>query len=63
MKEEIVNMESVVLTSVEQLPDARGSVAFTVDSSQVFREDVDMVPVRLSDSLSYMPWGADNQMP
>ena len=63
MKEEIVNMESVVLTSVEQLPDARSSVAFTVDSSQVFREDVDMVPVRLSDSLSYMPWGADNQMP
>ena len=63
MKEEIVNMESVVLTSVEHLPDARGSVAFTVDSSQVFREDVDMVPVRLSDSLSYMPWGADKQMP
>ena len=63
MKEEIVNMESVVLTSVEQLPDARSSVVFTVDSSQVFREDVDMVPVRLSDSLSYMPWGADNQMP
>lgn len=63
MKEEIVNMESVVFSSVEQLPDARGSVAFTVDSSQVFREDVDMVPVRLSDSLSYMPWGADNQMP
>ena len=63
MKEEIVNMESVVLTSVEQLPDARSSVVFTVDSSQVFREDVEMVPVRLSDSLSYMPWGADNQMP
>lgn len=63
MKEEIVNMESVVLTSVEHLPDARGSVVFTVDSSQVFREDADMVPVRLSDSLSYMPWGADNQMP
>lgn len=53
----------VVFSSVELLPDARGSVAFTVDSSQVFREDVDMVPVRLSDSLSYMPWGADNQMP
>ena len=58
-----INTAPVVFSSVELLPDARGSVAFTVDSSQVFREDVDMVPVRLSDSLSYMPWGADNQMP
>ena len=58
-----INTVPVVFSSVELLPDARGSVAFTVDSSQVFREDVDMVPVRLSDSLSYMPWGADNQMP
>lgn len=58
-----INTVPVVFSSVEQLPDARGSVAFTLDSSQVFREDVDMVPVRLSDSLYYMPWGADNQMP
>lgn len=58
-----INTAPVVFSSVELLPDARSSVAFTVDSSQVFREDVDMVPVRLSDSLSYMPWGADNQMP
>ena len=62
-QEQNINLSSVIFSSVEQLPDARSSVAFTVDSSQVFREYVDMVPVRLSDSLSYMPWGADNQMP
>jgi hypothetical protein len=29
----------------------------------VFKEDIDTVPIIIDDSLSYMPWGADNQMP
>ena len=53
----------LVLSSVEQLPNNSASVAFTVDSGKVFREDVDMVPVTLSNGIQYMPWGADNQMP
>lgn len=53
----------LVPSSVEQLPTASASVAFTVDSGKVFREDVDIVPVTLSNGIQYMPWGADNQMP
>jgi hypothetical protein len=29
----------------------------------VFKEDIDTVPIIIDDTLSYMPWGADNQMP
>lgn len=53
----------LVLSSVEQLPNNSASVAFTVDSGKVFREDVDIVPVTLSNCIQYMPWGADNQKP
>ena len=39
------------------------AVAFTVNSSQVFRDDIDITPVTLSNGIQYMPWGADNMMP
>lgn len=48
--------------SVEFL--ASGSaVAFTSDSANVFREQSEILPVPISDSISYIPWGYDNQMP
>lgn len=53
----------LVLSSVEHLPNNAASVAFTIDSGKVFREDCDIVPVTLSNGVQYMPWGADNQMP
>ena len=53
----------LVLSSVEQLPTASASVAFTVDSGKVFREDADIVPVTLSNGIQYMPWGGDNLLP
>lgn len=53
----------LVLSSVEQLPNNSASVAFTVDSGKVFREDGEIVPVTLSNGIQYMPWGVDNQMP
>lgn len=53
----------LVLSSVEQLPNNSASVAFTIDSGKVFREDGEIVPVTLSNGIQYMPWGADNQMP
>ena len=34
-----------------------------MNSSAVFKEDVDIVPVSIDDTLSYMPWGGDNNMP
>ena len=33
------------------------------NSSTVFKEDVDIVPVIIDDTLSYVPLGGDNNMP
>ena len=49
--------------SVETLPGFEARAAFTVNSASVFREDVDIVPTIVDDTLSYIPWGGDNQMP
>ena len=49
--------------SVETLPGFEARAAFTVNSSSVFREDVDIVPTIVDDTLSYIPWGGDNLMP
>jgi len=50
-------------SSVEDLPGLSARAAFTVNSQSVFKEDVDIVPTIIDDSLSYMPWGGYNQMP
>ena len=34
-----------------------------MNSSALFKEDVDIVPVIIDDTLSYVPWGGDNNMP
>ena len=57
------NAESVMLSSVEYIPEINAKAVFTVDSSKVFREDVDIVPVTLTDGTQYVPWGGDNMMP
>lgn len=49
--------------SVETLSGFEARAAFTVNSVPVFKEDVDMVPTIVDDTLSYVPWGGDNQMP
>ena len=49
--------------SVESIPDLKASAAFTVNSSEVFREQSDILPVPIDEGYEYMPWGADNQMP
>ena len=56
-------MEFLNLSSVELLPNAKASAAFTVDSSKVFKEQQDIPPIVIDEGLSYIPWGADNQMP
>ena len=45
-------MEFLNFNSVELLPNAKASAAFTVDSGKVFREDTDIAPVVISESLS-----------
>ena len=47
--------------SVENLPGFEARAAFTVNSASVFREDVDIVPTVVDDSLSYILWGGNNQ--
>ena len=52
-----------MFSSVEIIPDAKASVAFTSDSAEVFREQEDISPVVIDDKTAYMPWGQDNEMP
>ena len=49
--------------SAETLPGFEARSAFTVNSASVFKEDVDMVSTIVDETLSYIPWGGDNQMP
>lgn len=58
-------MEDISLdyTSVEVIPGFEAKAVFQVDSSAAFREDTDISPVIVDKTLSYMPWGADNQLP
>ena len=52
-----------MIESVEDIPGVSARAAFSVDSSKVFREDDNISPLRLSDDISYMPWGGDDLMP
>ena len=49
--------------SVEVIPDLKASAAFTVNSSEVFKEQEDTLPVTIDKDMQYMPWGAANDMP
>ena len=49
--------------SVENIPQLKASAVFTVNSSEVFREEGDIAPVIIDKNTKYMPWGADNEMP
>ena len=49
--------------SVVEIPVLKGSAAFTTNTSEVFKENEDMVPVKIADGYEYMPWGANNEMP
>lgn len=63
MSDFIVTYEELDLSSVETLPGLEAKAVFQVDSSAAFREDTDISPVIVDKTLSYMPWGADNQLP
>ena len=54
---------SICFSSVEDMPEAKGSVAFITDSAKVFKDDIDIAPITLTDGTQYVPWGGDNMMP
>ena len=49
--------------SIEQMPNAKASVAFVLDSGTVFREDTALDSRVLRGGQRFIPWGMDNQMP
>ena len=51
------------LPSIEQLPNAKASVAFVPDSGTVFRENTRLDSRVLSGGQRFIPWGMDNTMP
>ena len=53
----------ICFSSVEQMPEAKGAALFITDSSKVFKDDIDISPITLTDGTQYMPWGGDNMMP
>ncbi|WP_231488175.1 hypothetical protein [Prevotella sp. MA2016] len=54
---------NVSFNSVEDIPSLNASAAFTVSTSEVFKEQQDTTPQTIADGYQYMPWGADNQLP
>lgn len=56
-------MDSLNINLVETLPNLSARAAFQVNSSAVFKEVVDIVPVVIDGTLSSVPWGGDNNMP
>lgn len=56
MKSNRHHHREICYSSVEQLPQAKGTVLFDSDSSQVFKDDIDITPQTLSDGTQYMPW-------
>ncbi|MDE6541497.1 MAG: hypothetical protein K2L74_05755, partial [Muribaculaceae bacterium] len=53
-------MDFLNYNSVETLPGYEARAAFIVNSAFVFKEDVDIVPTFVDDTLSYISWGGDN---
>ena len=54
-------MDFLNYNCVETLPGYEARTAFTFKSATAFREDVDIAPNVVDDTLSYIPWGGDNQ--
>ena len=57
-------MDSLNFNSVETLPNLSSRAVFQVNSSEVFKELVDIVPdivpVVIGGTMSSVPWGGDN---
>lgn len=59
-----MNDQDFFVLSVENMGDLDGQAVMTIsDSAAVFREQGEITPVTVDDSLTIIPWGADNLMP
>ena len=66
-------MDFLNFNSIENMPVIEARAAFTINSATVFtpagrgcfavKEDVDIVPTIIDETLSYVPWGGDNLLP
>ena len=57
------SFDNLNYNSVENVPGIEARAAFTINSATVFKEDVDIVPTIIDETLSYVPWGGDNLLP
>ncbi|CDB05736.1 putative uncharacterized protein [Prevotella sp. CAG:520] len=55
--------DTLTFTSVHTIPGIHVSAAFTIKTSEVFKEENDIAPIIINDKTKYIPWGGDNQMP
>ena len=56
-------MDTLSYNSIENIPGVEARAAAFTTSTEVFKEDVDIIPTVINDKLSYIPWGGDNEMP
>ena len=59
----MTDFNSLQITSVNDLPGYHAKVAFSMKTAEVFKESGEISPRHLNETLCYMPWGADDQMP
>ena len=57
------SFDNLNYNSIENVPGFEARAAFTLNNATVFKEDVDIVPTTVDETLSYIPWGDDNQLP
>lgn len=48
---------------VRDLPGCNASAVFVTRSASIFKEQNDILPLSVSDRITIMPWGADNNLP
>lgn len=58
-----MSYERLMVSSVENIPGINAAAALVRDGSSVFRDDTDIMPIRINDREEYMPWGADDMLP
>ena len=57
------SFDNLNYNSIENVPSIEARAAFTINSAIVFKEDVDIVPTIVDETLSYIPREGDNQLP
>ncbi|MCH5223595.1 MAG: hypothetical protein J1E82_06095, partial [Muribaculaceae bacterium] len=59
----LTGTESLNFNSVENVLGSEVQASFSLNPATVLKEDVDIIPTIVDETLSYIPWGDDNQLP